>query len=467
MSQSSKRVLLHLGLGSFHRAHQAVYMQALREQGDYTWALAGGNIRDDMSEVITALIDQKGEYTLETVTPQGERSYQRIKSIERVIAWDAQLAGLTSVVIEPTTRIISFTVTEAGYYLDSEDKLDLSYTDLVTDLNGESHRTLYGALARLLEARRLAEAGPITLMNCDNLRSNGSRFRLGFEQFLLLRDQTVLLDWVRCNTTTPNSMVDRITPRPTPDVIERVTKSTGTDDKAAVMAEAFTQWVLEDDFIAGRPCWERVGIEMVEDVMPYEEAKIRLLNATHSCIAWAGTLVGYTYIHEGSLDDEIRQMAYDYVSNDVIPLLHPSPLDLEAYRDIVLERFSNPSIQDTNARVAMDGFSKIPGFILPTIKESLERDRSIDSVAMLPALFLEFLMREHRGENPFPYQDQLMDPNFLTTLANTTDPVDLFCNERLLFNDLAGNGKLIEAMRKAMKRVQLFVSKRAKQVRIS
>ena len=139
------------------------------------------------------------------------------------------------------------------------------------------------------------------------------------------------------------------------------------------MGEAFIQWVIEDHFIAGRPAWEKVGAELVDSVMPYEEAKIRILNATHSCIAWAGTLVGLNYIHEGTLDADIHKFAYDYVTEDVIPCLTPSPLDLERYRDVVLDRFSNPYIQDTNQRVAADGFSKIPGFIAPTLAECFER----------------------------------------------------------------------------------------------
>lgn len=451
---------LHLGLGSFHRAHQAVYMQQLHDQGDSSWELAGGNIRPDGEELIAALIEQKGRYTLETVTPQGARNYKEIGSIKRVVAWDAQLSGLTQIAAEPTTRIISFTVTEAGYYLDAQDQLDQSYPDLVRDLKGESCCTLYGALAQVLEARRVAEAGPVTLMNCDNLRSNGDRFAKGFKQFLELRGETELLAWVEANTSAPNAMVDRITPRPTSEVSKRVKAATGVEDKAALSAEAFIQWVIEDHFIAGRPAWEKVGVELVEDVLPYEEAKIRLLNATHSCIAWAGTLAGYAYIHEGTLDQEVRQLAYDYVTQDVLPCLQPCPLDLEAYRDVVLDRFSNPNILDTNARVAMDGYSKVPGFILPTIRDRLQRNESIEAVAVLPALFLEFLRQERAGEVPYRYEDQLMEPGSADAILDAADPVSALCEERLLFNDLAGDPRLVEAVRRAYVQVQAFAGNR-------
>lgn len=451
---------LHLGLGSFHRAHQAVYMQQLHDLGDTSWELAGGNIRADGEELIQALIEQKGRYTLETVTPQGSRNYKEIGAIKRVVAWDADLSGLTEIAVEPNTRIISFTVTEAGYYLDALDQLDQSYPDLVSDLKGDTCCTLYGALSRLLDARRSANAGPVTLMNCDNLRSNGDRFAKGFKQFLELQGKSELLTWVAANTSAPNAMVDRITPRPTLAVAERVTAATGVEDRAALSAEAFIQWVIEDHFIAGRPAWEKVGVELVEDVLPYEEAKIRLLNATHSCIAWAGTLAGYSYIHEGTQDSEVRQLAYDYVTQDVLPCLQPCPLDLEQYRDVVLDRFSNPNILDTNARVAMDGFSKVPGFILPTIRDRLQRNESIDSVAVLPAHFLEFLRQERMGAVPYRYEDQLMEPGTSEAILDANDPVKALCCQRLLFNDLAGDPLLIEAVRRAYASVQAFAQSR-------
>ncbi len=257
-------------------------------------------------------------------------------------------------------------------------------------------------------------------------------------------------------------MVDRITPRPTPDVRERVLAATGVDDPAALMGESFIQWVIEDRFIAGRPAWEAVGVEMVQSVDAYEEAKIRLLNATHSCIAWAGTLVGYLYIHEGTHDPVIRQMAFDYVTDDTIPVLdtpeHPCPIHLPTYRDVVLDRFGNPAIRDTNQRVAMDGFSKIPGFIAPTIRERLAQGATIDSVAMLPALFLAYLQRWHQGLIPYTYQDQAMDPAVAHAVCEAADPVEAFCADRPLWGDLAGDARLVAAVRGAGERVARFVA---------
>ncbi len=459
--------ILHLGLGSFHRAHQAVYVHQLRQLGDTRWTIAGGNLRPDMLDTIAALQAQGGAYTLETVTPQGVRSYTRITSIERVLSYQDDLAPLVAVAADPATRIISFTVTEAGYHLDAEHRLDwASFPELRADLAavkaGQAGHTLYGGLVTLLRARMQAQAGPVTLMNCDNLRHNGERSRGGLLQFIDALGDAVLKAWVLANTSSPNAMVDRITPRPTPDVVERVKAATGQHDPAALMGESFIQWVIEDHFIAGRPEWERVGVAMVASVDAHEEAKIRLLNATHSCIAWAGTLIGCHYIHEGTHNAVIRRFAYDYVTNDVIPVLdtpeHPCPLNLPDYRDVVLDRFSNPAIADTNQRVAMDGFSKIPGFIAPTIRERLARGETIDSVAMLPALFLAYLQRWHTGQIPYTYQDQAMNPEAAHAMCDAADPVTAFCADTTLWGELAGDARLVNAVRSARERVSRFVT---------
>ena len=453
--------ILHIGLGSFHRAHQAVYLHHLRERADRTWRIVGGNIRNDMAETMAALSAQGGAYTLETITPAGECAYERITSIERVIAYTTDLAGLIAVGADASTRIISFTVTEAGYYLDAKDRLDTGFADLSADLAaaraGQPGSTIYGALTAILRARMQADAGPVTLLNCDNLRHNGDRSRSGLIQFIAALGDDALVRWVEANTTSPNAMVDRITPRPSPDVAERVLAATGWADAAPVMGESFIQWVIEDRFIAGRPSWESVGVEMVVSVAPYEEAKIRILNASHSGIAWAGTLVGKTFIHEGTHDATIRGFVHEYVTDDVIPCLAPSPTDLARYRDVVLDRFGNAAIRDTNQRVAMDGFSKIPGFIAPTIHERLARSESITSVAMLPALFLAYLQRWHRGQIAYTYQDQAMDPVAAHAICDATDPVAAFCADRVLWGAIADDSRLVVALRAAGKRVEHFV----------
>jgi D-arabinitol 4-dehydrogenase len=310
----------------------------------------------------------------------------------------------------------------------------------------------------------LSGSGPVTLLNCDNLRHNGDRSRGGLLQFIALTGDDALVRWVEANTSSPNAMVDRITPRPTPEVAERVAAATGWADGAPVMAESFIQWVIEDRFAAGRPAWEKVGVEMVASVQPYEEAKIRILNATHSCIAWAGTLAGMSYIHEGTHEPAIREFAHAYVTDDVIPCLnrpgHPSPIDLAAYRDVVLERFGNPALRDTNQRVAMDGFSKIPGFIRPTLIERLARGETIIATATVVALFLAFLQRWHRGQLAYQYQDQVMDPAAAHAICEAADPVAAFCADGMLWGPIAGEPRLVDAIRSAAGRVSRFAGER-------
>lgn len=426
--------ILHLGLGAFHRAHQAVYLQALHDLGDRQWHLASGNLRPDQPSIEAALLKQRGAYMLETVTPAGDCNYQWIEAIGTVIPHEPGLHALTRVGADAGTSIISFTVTEAGY-------------------EATASNLLFGTLAQILEQRRANGAGPVTLLSCDNLRHNGERTRAGLMQHLQSRGDTALQAWVEANTSCPSSMVDRITPRPPAGLAARVRAATGRDDAAPLMAEQFSQWVIEDDFIAGRPDWQRVGAELVRTVAPFEEAKIRVLNATHSGIAWAGTLLGHRYIHEAVSDPRIERIAAAYVTDDVLPCLQPSPLDLNAYRDTVLLRFRNAALGDTCQRVVADGFAKLPGFIAPTLRERLKRGESIASAAMLPALFLAFLQRWHAGKLREPYQDQAMDPARAHAICASSDPVLTLCSEQSLWAELAGHPRLIDGVQAASRRV--------------
>ncbi|SMG60522.1 D-arabinitol 4-dehydrogenase [Paraburkholderia susongensis] len=461
-SANTGRIILHIGTGSFHRAHQAWYLHRLRESGNehaLDWSIAAGNIRSDMNPTHEALAAQNGMYTLETVTPDGVRAYEHIRSIQHVLPWSPDHAPLIECGASRTCRIISFTVTESGYYLDSRDRLDVSHPDIAADLDG-ARTTIYGVLAAILDARRRADGGPVTLQCCDNLRHNGEKFRAGFAEFLERRNLAELKRWVDEHTTTPSAMVDRITPRPTPDIRPHVLAATGFDDRCPVMGESFAQWVIEDDFIAGRPAWESAGAELVDSVLPYEEAKIRILNATHSCIAWAGTLAGFEYIHEGTGDAEIARFAGDYITQDVIPSLLPSPVDLPRYRDVVLERFGNPDIRDTNERVAADGFTKLSGFIVPTLRDCFARGASPSATALLPALFLAFLARWADGTLRIPYRDSLLDHQEIRAMLASEDPVAVFCADRRVWGELASDSRLVEAVRTASHSVNLWLAAR-------
>ncbi len=448
---------LHIGAGSFHRAHQAWYMHRLRQQDGADWSIVLGNIRDDITPTLDKLAAQGCRYALETVTPFGERVYELITSIRETIPWDARLSSLTTVGADQGTRVISFTVTEGGYYLDTSFKLDRDNPELKADLAG-GHETIYGTLALILEQRRKSNSGPVTLLSCDNVRHNSTRFRQGFFEFLRLRGMDDLAGWVEKNTSSPCCMVDRITPRPTPDIAPRVLTATGFADAVPIMGESFIQWVVEDDFIAGRPALEQVGVEMVKNVEPYEEAKIRILNVTHAGVAWAGTLIGLEHIHADVGVAFIREMAYRYVTDDVIPCLEPCPLDLGSYRDTVMERFGNPYILDTNQRVGADGFSKIPAMVVPTLRECFARGTEPAATAKLPALFFEFLRQWHEGRLPYTYNDGVMNPEQAHALFAAEDPLRAFAGDAGLFGELAGQERLAELLRSAVSDVRAWMT---------
>jgi len=449
--------ILHLGLGAFHRAHQVAYLQDLHDMGDDSWTIVAGNIRSDPFDVTDALLAQGCAYTLETVTPRGERAYRRIGAISRVVPFAPGQADLVAAGADPTTRIVSFTVTEAGYFLGPDGRLDQDAPDLQASLAdtraGRAGLTIYSVLAALLQARRSNGAGPVTLLCCDNLRHNGVTVRRALEQYLALCGEEALLRWCGEHTSLPNSMVDRITPRATPDLQARVLAATGRIDPAAVTSESWIEWVIEDDFIAGRPAWEQVGVRMVASVAPFEEAKIRILNASHSCVAWAGALLGLEFIHEGMRDARIEALVHDYVTNAVFDCLRPSPVDLEAYRDAVIARFSGDAVRDTTARVLADSLAKLPGFIVPTIRERVKRGLPLDAVAPLPALYLAFLLRWRAGSVEAQYRDAALDQDFLERVCGAADPVVGFCAEAIVWGDLAGSRLLANALRDAAPRI--------------
>ena len=436
--------ILHLGLGAFHRAHQAVFLQRLIDTGDSSWSITAGNLRAEAQDLAVVLARQGHTYTVETVSPEGQRHYQRVASITHTVPHEPGLSRLLNVGAQPTTRIISFTVTEAGYE--------------VMAGNPASVETLYGALVAILRERQRANAGPVTLLSCDNVRHNGDRVREGLFNVLNQLGERDLQQWVQANTSCPNAMVDRITPRPPAPLADRVEAATGFSDAAPVMAEAYLQWVVEDRFCHGRPAWERVGVEMVADVSPYEEAKIRMLNASHSGLAWAGALVGYHFIHDAARDPRILAIVHAFLSEEVIPCLDrpdaPSPVNLPAYRDAVLARFGNAALADTVQRVAADSFAKMPGFIAPTLRQRLDAALPIAHSAILPALLLAFLMRWHKQGLPFDYEDQALSPPAARALCSATDPVATLCSDTALWGEHAGDERLTRAVRKAYAQVR-------------
>ncbi|UQY45003.1 mannitol dehydrogenase family protein [Erwinia sp. PK3-005] len=453
---TTQNTWLHIGMGSFHRAHQAWYLHRLLTQGNAGWHIAAGNIRNDAEHVIAALIAQQGRYVLETVSPEGERVYEEITSVQKLLPWQADLQPLIDEGAKPETKVIAFTVTEGGYYLNTAHKLALGNADLIDDLRG-NNKTIYGVITRILERRMANNAGSLTLLNCDNVRHNGERFHNGLVEFLTLQGKETVISWLEANATCPNTMVDRITPRPTADLPARIKEKTGIDDKAPVMSETFIQWVIENNFHGVRPDLEAVGVEMVESVIPYEEAKIRILNASHSCIAWAGTLMGKKFIHESTLTEAIYAIAERYVTEDVIPSLGDNGINLSKYRDVVLKRFTNPHIKDTNQRVAADGFSKIPAMVTPTMLECYQRGAVPHATAMLPALFFVFMEQWHQGLLPYEYQDGILNADAIHAMFQAEDPIALFASDKALFGELAARDDFAALLREKVQAVYALI----------
>lgn len=454
----SKYTWLHIGLGSFHRAHQAWYLNELIRLGHTDWSIAAGNIRNDSEHTIQGLLAQNNEYVLETVSPQGERAYEVIQSIRQPIAWQEDLKPLIETGAQEQTKVISFTVTEAGYYLDSRFKLVASDPALKADLAGGLN-TIYGVMAKILRARMPLANGNVTLLCCDNVRHNGERFHDGLVEFLTLTHQQDLIHWLKDHATTPNTMVDRIVPRPAEDLPARIKKHTARDDKVPVMGETFIQWVVEDDFKDNvRPALEQVGVELVDSVIPYEEAKIRVLNVSHAAIAWLGTLLGQRYIHDSTRLKHAYQLAYDYVTEDVIASLGNDVIDLAHYRDVVLERFTNPHIQDTNQRVAADGFSKIPAQIQPTLIERFKQGARPIATARVAAAFFVFMHHRHEGKLPYAYQDGILDEAAVRAMYESSDPVAVFAGNPALFGELAGKAEFVALMREAVEDIRTWLA---------
>ena len=447
------QIWLHLGLGSFHRAHQAYCFDKLLNLGEKDWQLHAGNIRDDAEWTVEGLLKQNLSYTLEMVSPDGKDELKTIKAFSKIIPFEKGLKPLINEGALADTKLISFTVTEAGYYLDNNLKLLTNNQAIKDDLQG-GVSTIYGVIAKILDLRATNGAGALTLLCCDNVRENGHKFRLGLKEFLSLIKREDLIAFLDSSVTTPNTMVDRITPRPAPTLSAEIKKLTGIDDCVPVMSEAFFQWVIEDNFIKGCPSFEKAGAQMVKDVTAYEDAKLRILNATHTLMALLGVIKGYNYVFECARDSEIAKFAFDYVTKSVIPCIKGNGLDLEDYRDTVLERFRNDHIRDTLERICQDSFSKLINFVKPTLTQVYEKGVDPKGVVLIPALYLNFLnlLKDHKV--PFNYQDSSFDKAWAQSVTDAQDEVQAFSQTSLLFGSLVENPKFLADLRESFALVQ-------------
>ena len=423
---------MHVGVGAFHRAHQAVYIDSLLKEYPQ-WGICGVNLRAEDRPLFEALNAQDGIYVLKTVSPEGEMAFREIGSIVELIdASDAYQVAVKRATND-AIRIISMTVTESGYNLDDHNVLDLAAQPIVDGLATGVGSSIYTFLHAVILARANSGSGPITFLCCDNLRDNGGKLKAGLMQYLEAAGDQDAMAWAHEYVTFPCCMVDRITPRIDPRHSDDVMKRFGVSDAVTVMGESYIQWVLEDHFANGRPLFETVGVEIVDDVEPYEDAKIRVLNGGHTILTYLAALKGHHTYDAGILDPELLEFFRAYETEEVIPAIGESPIDLAAYRDIIESRFSNQHIGDTVDRICMDGVSKFPIFVLPTIKGTVDRGlipvRSIHGIAS----WYVFMRHADAGVIPFKYTEPKWDW-ILPMLASGQE--ETFAREADLWGDI-------------------------------
>lgn len=383
--------IVHVGLGNFHRAHQAVYLDDLFNLGlDHDWALTGAGVRAPDAEMREKL---KAQDYLSTVIEMeaGETRARVIGSMIDFVPVAEDNAPLIAKMAEPDTRIVALTVTEGGYFVSAETgTFDPDSTEIRADATRpEAPHTVFGAIVAALRARRAADIPPFTVMSCDNLPGNGDVTRdavVGFAQLVDLE----LADWIEGQVAFPNGMVDRITPA-TGDRERALAADCGIDDPVPVTCEPFRQWVLEDKFPLGRPRLEEVGVTFTDDVHVYERMKIRILNGGHAIIAYPGALLGCTLVHEAMAHPLVHAFLRKVEEEEILPLVHAVPeFTPEAYLELIEERFSNPAVEDTVRRLCLDGSNRQPKFIVPSIVDGLAAGRPVNGLALLSALWCRY-----------------------------------------------------------------------------
>ena len=395
--------IIHIGVGAFHRAHQAVYLNQLLSYKDQQhWGILGINLRSNDTQITTQLKHQEHQYTLKTLASDNETTFQRIGSIIATLDWSLNPQAAAHAANDSHIHLMTMTVTESGYYLLENGQLDYHSPAVTEALNGTGS-CIYGYLRASLNARRLGCNLPITILSCDNLRDNGQQLKSGFEQFLNACNDMELLAWIATKVTFPCCMVDRITPKPDSSHVTDVQLKFGINDPLTVMAEPYIQWVIEDNFAAPKPDFERVGVELVADVSPYENAKIRILNGGHTILAYLAVLKGYQTYDQGLADDELNALFSAFQTLEVIPSIGASPMDLTHYYKTTKARFSNRNIADSLARICTDGGSKFPIFILPTLSGCYRQGHIPVNALQGIAGWYVFMCKVQAGQVNFDY----------------------------------------------------------------
>jgi mannitol 2-dehydrogenase len=430
--------IVHFGVGGFHRAHQARYLDALMEQGKaLDWGICGIGVMPFDLKVRDALVPQDCLYTLVEKDPQGNWTPRVVGSIVAYRYAPDDPDAVIEQMADPATRIVSLTVTEGGYnFHPVTGKFDAGNAAVQADLApGAAPGTVFGLVTEALSRRRIRDIEPFTIMSCDNIQGNGHVASEVFTAYARLRDSD-LGDWVAANVSFPNSMVDRITPVTTDDDREQVSQRFGVEDAWPVVCEPFTQWALEERFSAGRPPLDEVGVQVVPDVEPYELMKLRLLNASHQAMCYFGYLAGFRLVHEVAQDPLFANFLLDYMNREATPTLAPVPgVDLDAYKLKLIERFSNGAVRDTVARLCAESSDRIPKWLLPVVRENLAAGRDVRLAAAVVASWARYAEGVDEQGRPIQVVDRLADSLKDSAARQRVDPTAFIAN-RELFGDL-------------------------------
>jgi fructuronate reductase len=399
------RGIVHLGIGAFHRAHQAVYTDDAMNDGDRDWAITGVSLRS--ASVRDSLNPQDGLYGVLT-KGGGPAQLRMVGAIRDVLVAPEDPAAVVAAIADPATKIVTLTVTEKGYYRrPGQGGLLADDPVVAADLRGEAPRTIYGCIAGALAQRKSTGAGPLTLVSCDNLSGNGHLLQSLLAEFLDLRDPA-LRAWADANVACPDTMVDRIVPATTEEEIVRAQGLSGLRDEALVVTEPFRQWVIEDRFAGPRPRWEAGGAQLVEDVAPFELAKLRLLNGSHSALAYIGLALGHAHVHEAVSDSDLNRFVRAQATDEAAPSLPAAAgLDPAGYVEAIFARFDNANLPHKLAQIAMDGSQKIPQRWLATLTERSARGEACGHHLLSLAAWIAYTRGRDAEGNSYVVDDPL------------------------------------------------------------
>ena len=444
--------IVHFGVGGFHRAHQAMYLDRLMERGEaLEWGICGVGALPHDRRIVDTLTAQDGLYTLVVKHPDGHREARVIGSIVEMLFAPDDPQAVVDRLADPRTRIVSLTITEGGYLVNQvTGEFDADDPGIRADLEeGAVPRTVFGYVVAGLAARRAAGQTPFTVMSCDNLPGNGDVARRMMTAFARLKDPG-LADWMDEHVQFPNGMVDRITPVTAPEDIDRLADEFGVQDGWPVVCEPFTQWVLEDHFTDGRPPFEDAGVQLVDDVVPYELMKLRLLNASHQALCYLGYLSGYRYAHEVCQDPLFVDFLLGYMEREGSPTLPDVPgVDLDAYRHQLIERFANSEVRDTLARLCAESSDRIPKWLVPVINRNLETGGEIARSALVVASWARYAEGVDEQGEPIEVVDRIRDRIMAAAARQADDPL-AFLRDRDLFGGLADDARFAEVFTEAL-----------------